>query len=587
VQSEIRRDGSGLHVIILMVSLVAVAALVVGCAPNHIGKYNELAFRTPKRVTNEIWTSPDQWFADILRYWIQGDPEEVEEWPGPTAADLRPPAGDYMLGPGDVVRVTIQDLLQDGQPYEVPVRVSEEGNISLPFSYLQDVKAEGYTSRGLERRLAETIKKDGPIKDPKVVAFVMEYRNRTYSILGTGARMPGIYPLQSHDMTLFEAIAQAQGLSPMHEQYMYIARKMTKEEESDLILQAMKDENEAETRRQETEKASVAPAPGAAEQPSTEATEKKPDEKRPDEMPVVTPGTAMPVPEAPEKSEPPEAAKDKPLTDLEELQQVMEGKKPEVTAAPVEKPANETPAETPTDEPGKTPAKGPDVAMPEPPPAGEGGDGWKFENGVWVPTKPGVTSAEPVATETKETISPALMARLSRLGVVDSGEGLVRIIRIDVAAFQGGDPSQNIVMRHGDRIAIGEPPAGEWYINGEISRRGVYSLTGRKITILQAIAAAGGLTELGNPERVEVVRRINEGAEEIIYIDLAKIAKGEAPDLYLQPNDYINVGTDQIMIFLAVLRNAFRATYGFGMVYDQNFADIYPWKGGIHPLFGN
>lgn len=573
--SESRREIRG-RLVILLAGMVLGSSLAAGCAPNHIGRYNEIVFGDTKRVTNPILHSYDEWYGNV-RYWVQDSQEEVGEWPGPTAADLRPPSGDYILGPGDVVRITIQDLLQEGMAYEVPVRVSEEGNLSLPFSYLQDIKAEGYTSRGLERRLAETLKKDGPLKEPRVTVFVMEYRNRTYAVIG-GVRLPGIYALQSYDMTLFDGLSQAQGVNPFHEQYMYVVRKMSKEEETDAILQAWREEAEEEAKRQEAEKAEV-PA----------VTTPAPDSE---EMKEVAP-PELPAPDAGEKP------KDKPKTDLEELQQVMEGKKPEVKEG-------EAPAVPPVR------AKEPAVELPEPS-AGEGTEGWKFENGLWVPAKPGETakkppvegqpgekSAEgPESGEPKEAkppfeppkagdeISPALRARLSRMGVVEgSGDGLMRIIRIDVAAFLGGDPSQNIVLRHGDRINLPEPPAGEWYINGEISRRGVYSLTGRKITLLQAIAAAGGLTELAVPQRTELVRRIGEDAEEIIYVDLAKVARGEAPDFYLQPNDIINVGTDQIAIFMAVLRNAFRATYGFGMVYDQNFADIYPWKGGIHPLFG-
>jgi len=169
---------------------------------------------------------------------------------------------------------------------------------------------------------------------------------------------------------------------------------------------------------------------------------------------------------------------------------------------------------------------------------------------------------------------------------VQGGEGLRRIIRIDIRSALQLDPTQNPVMRNGDVVNFPEPAAGEWYINGEVVRRGVYSLTGRKITLLQAIAAAGGLTEVAIPKRGEVVRRVGENEEEIIYFDLAKIAKGESPDFFLQPDDYINIGTDQGAIWMAVLRNAFRATYGFGLVYDQNFADIYPFRGDIQPLFG-
>jgi hypothetical protein len=56
-------------------------------------------------------------------------------------------------------------------------------------------------------------------------------------------------------------------------------------------------------------------------------------------------------------------------------------------------------------------------------------------------------------------------------------------------------------------------------------------------------------------------------------VDLEKIAKGLQPDFFIKPYDYINVGTHGTSRWLAVLRNAFRATYGFGLIYDRNFAD--------------
>jgi len=174
---------------------------------------------------------------------------------------------------------------------------------------------------------------------------------------------------------------------------------------------------------------------------------------------------------------------------------------------------------------------------------------------------------------------------LRRLGVVQGSGQLRRIIRFDVEALQAGDPTQNVVLRDGDIVTIPSPPIGDFYMAGEVARPGVYSLTGRKITLLQAVAAAGGLTAVAVPWRTELVRRISETEEEIIYVDLGKVSRGEAPDFYVQPEDQIRVGTDQGAVYNAVLRNAFRATYGLGFVYDMNFADFYPWTDDISPLF--
>jgi len=527
---------------------VLLLTLVGGCAPQNIGRYNEIAFGDTKRVRNRILKTHDDWYSD-LTYWVQGDVEEVEDFPGPTGADLRPPEGDYILGPGDVVQVTVQDLFAEGRPWVQNVRVAEEGTVSLPVSYLQDVKASGFTARGLERRLVERLMPpDGPLRDPRVSVFIMEFRNRTFSIVGA-IRAPGIYPLVAHDMNLFQAISQASGLAPFHEQYIYVVRDMTEEELADMLLRAWAEEPEA---------AEEIPADGAEET------------GMPGEEPA-SPGTAD------------EPSPDQPMTDLQVLQAVAEGRKPKVA---------EPDGTVPPEEAAPPPSE---VVPPEPPPTAEnGGAGWVFKEGQWVLTEaaqeagtagPSAVEEVPDLSKDIEELPAALRERLERLGVVQAGDGLRRVIRIDVGALIAGDQSQNMVMRHGDQINCPEPPAGEWYIDGEIVRRGVYSLTGRKITLLQAVAAAGGLTQLAIPWRTELVRRVNDEAEEIIYVDLAKIARGEAPDFFLQPDDLIRVGTDQGAIFLAVLRNAFRATYGFGLVYDQNFADIYPWKGGVHPLF--
>ena len=61
--------------------------------------------------------------------------------------------------------------------------------------------------------------------------------------------------------------------------------------------------------------------------------------------------------------------------------------------------------------------------------------------------------------------------------------------------------------------------------------------------------------------------------EETVLVDLDKIAAGEEPDFFIKPNDLVNVGTHPTSRWRAVLRNAFRATYGFGFLYDRNFAD--------------
>ena len=55
--------------------------------------------------------------------------------------------------------------------------------------------------------------------------------------------------------------------------------------------------------------------------------------------------------------------------------------------------------------------------------------------------------------------------------------------------------------------------------------------------------------------------------------NMRAIAEFTQPDVYLKPDDRINVGTNFWAAPLAVLRNGFRASYGFGFILDRNFGN--------------
>jgi hypothetical protein len=148
-----------------------------------------------------------------------------------------------------------------------------------------------------------------------------------------------------------------------------------------------------------------------------------------------------------------------------------------------------------------------------------------------------------------------------------------RVIRIHLAQLRGGDPRQNIVIRSGDVLISPQPLIGEFYMMGNINRPGVYSLSNRQITLTQAIASAGGFGPLAVPSRVQIIRRIGEGQQQMYFVNAKEIIEGRADDILLKPNDVINIGSSGWAPFLAVFRNAFRATYGVGFVYDRNLVD--------------
>lgn len=158
-----------------------------------------------------------------------------------------------------------------------------------------------------------------------------------------------------------------------------------------------------------------------------------------------------------------------------------------------------------------------------------------------------------------------------------------RVIEIDVVALRGGDPRYNIVLRNRDVIQV-PSDTGVFYLMGEINRPGVYAFGGREITMKQALAIGGGLTPLGWPQRCEIIRR-EQGTDKqvIIPVNLDQIFAGLQDDVLLRDEDIVNFGTHTVAPFLFVIRNSFRFTYGFGFVYDRNFADRDSYGSRLNP----
>jgi polysaccharide biosynthesis/export protein len=78
-------------------------------------------------------------------------------------------------------------------------------------------------------------------------------------------------------------------------------------------------------------------------------------------------------------------------------------------------------------------------------------------------------------------------------------------------------------------------------INGQVNRPGEYEFPANdKLTLLGAIARAGGLTNIARPSQVRIVRS-KDGAKETIPVDVGDLFSGRAADIPLQPEDKIFV----------------------------------------------
>ena len=151
-------------------------------------------------------------------------------------------------------------------------------------------------------------------------------------------------------------------------------------------------------------------------------------------------------------------------------------------------------------------------------------------------------------------------------------DGKQRVIRVPYDALRNGDLRYNVIIKPYDLIVVSQPTIGEYYMGGHVSRVGVYSLTARKITLKQAIISAGMFDQLAIPPQTDLVRRVGADKELFVSVDLDKVFDGTQPDIFLKPYDQITVGTTWWAPFVAAVRGGFRITYGFGFLYDRNYA---------------
>lgn len=77
-------------------------------------------------------------------------------------------------------------------------------------------------------------------------------------------------------------------------------------------------------------------------------------------------------------------------------------------------------------------------------------------------------------------------------------------------------------------------------VMGEVARPGSFTITGDRITLLEALSMAGDLTIYGRRDRVAVIREKN-GKRTILFHDLRSSEIFTSPCYYLQQNDIVYV----------------------------------------------
>lgn len=96
-------------------------------------------------------------------------------------------------------------------------------------------------------------------------------------------------------------------------------------------------------------------------------------------------------------------------------------------------------------------------------------------------------------------------------------------------------------LKNPDLIFVTVKLAGiRFIVTGEVGSPGTINLTQNQVTIIDAIANAGEISELGSRENVTLIRKTLDGVKKY-KLDLTKIDIFESENFYVQPNDIIYV----------------------------------------------
>lgn len=114
---------------------------------------------------------------------------------------------DYLIGPGDVLAISVTDAPEFSGKY----RVNHSGFLEMP-SLPSPVQAQGKTPTQLAKDLRQALEEARLYRNPTVNIFVDEYHSQNVTVVGAVSK-PSIYSLQKRT-TVLEVISQAGGLLP-------------------------------------------------------------------------------------------------------------------------------------------------------------------------------------------------------------------------------------------------------------------------------------------------------------------------------------------------------------------------------------
>ena len=145
-----------------------------------------------------------------------------------------------------------------------------------------------------------------------------------------------------------------------------------------------------------------------------------------------------------------------------------------------------------------------------------------------------------------------LLEAISDAGGIDNVEsaGTVTILRASLDGapleieldqlLEHGISALNIQIAPGDTINVVPKRRFFIYVYGQVRTPGSFELR-EDVTLLQAISLAGGLGDRAASSKIRILRRMADGSQDVIEVNLDEIVDGNSPDIPVRPNDVIIV----------------------------------------------
>jgi polysaccharide export outer membrane protein len=139
--------------------------------------------------------------------------------------------------------------------------------------------------------------------------------------------------------------------------------------------------------------------------------------------------------------------------------------------------------------------------------------------------------------------------------------GKFYVAQIEIATLLSGqNPAANIALRPRDIVAV--PPAGVVYILGEVGHPGAYDFSSPSISVLNALARAGGSNRNADFSHVRVLRLRPGSTERTEFVmNLNVMLTGKSPEFLLGAQDIFYIPTNKGKV---VTTRALEAIVGTG-----------------------